>query len=66
MWEKATVHITTLGWSPISSVFDGIRAYWSPEQMEIFVFNLDTHLSRLFQLMRIMRVLSPYSKDELV
>ena len=29
-WEKATVHVSTLGWSAISSVFEGIRAYWTP------------------------------------
>ena len=64
-WETATVHVTTLGWSAISSVFEGIRAYWSPGLRELFVFHLDTHLSRLFQSMKIMRMLSLYSKDEL-
>ena len=64
-WDKATVHMSTLGWSAISSVFEGIRAYWNPDQQELHIFHLDAHLKRLFQSMKIMRMTSPYSKDEL-
>ena len=65
-WDKATVHISALGWSAISAVFEGIRAYWSPEHKELFVFHLEAHLKRLFQSMKIMRMTSPYSPKELV
>ena len=64
-WEKATVHISMLAWSAISAVFEGIRAYWKPENEQLYVFQLDAHLKRLFQSMKIMRMTSPYSKDEL-
>ena len=65
-WDKATVHISALGWTAISSVFEGIRAYWNPEHKELYVFHLDAHLKRLFQSMKIMRMTSPYSHKELV
>ena len=65
-WDKATVHISALGWTAISSVFEGIRAYWNPEHKELYVFHLDAHLKRLFQSMKIMRMTSPYSLEELV
>ncbi len=64
-WEKATVHISMLGWTSISSVFEGIRAYWNPDHQELYVFHLDAHLKRLFQSMKIMRMTSPYSQAEL-
>ena len=64
-WEKATVHVDMLGWSAISSVFEGIRAYWNPEHGELYIFQLDAHLKRLFQSMKIMRMASPFSKGEL-
>ena len=64
-WEEATVHVSLLGWTAISSVFEGIRAYWSADHGELYVFQLDAHLKRLFQSMKIMRMSSPYSKEEL-
>ena len=65
-WEKATVHISTLGWSSISAVFEGIRAYWNPDNKELYIFQLEAHLKRLFQSMKIMRMASGYSCDYLV
>ena len=65
-WDKATVHISALGWTAISSVFEGIRAYWSAGDQDLYVFHLKAHLKRLFQSMKIMRMTSPYSAEELV
>ena len=64
-WDKATVHISQLGWTAISSVFEGIRAYWNKDRQELYVFHLDAHLKRLFQSMKIMRMTAPFSKEEL-
>ena len=50
-WDKATVHASSLGWSAISAVFEGIRAYWSPRNEELYVFHLEAHLKRLAQSM---------------
>jgi len=64
-WENATVHASMLGWSSISMVFEGIRGYWNPDQEQLNVFRLDTHLQRLMRSMKIMRMTSPWSVDEL-
>jgi branched-chain amino acid aminotransferase len=64
-WEKATVHVSMLAWSAISAVFEGIRAYWNPQVEQLYVFQLDAHLKRLSQSMKIMRMTSPKTKEEL-
>ena len=64
-WDQATVHVSMLGWTAISSVFEGIRAYWDSDHQELHIFQLDAHLKRLFQSMKIMRMASPHSKEEL-
>ena len=64
-WDKAVVHASLLGWSAISSVFEGIRAYWNDRQQQLHIFHLDAHLKRLFQSMKIMRMASPFSAEDL-
>ncbi len=64
-WEKATVHISDLAWSAISAVFEGVRGYWNAQEQQLYIFHLDAHLKRLFQSMKIMRMTSPFSKEEL-
>ena len=65
-WDKATVHVSMLGWTAISAVFEGIRAYWDPQGEELRLFHLDAHLKRFFQSMKIMRMTSPFTRNELV
>ena len=64
-WDKATVHISSLAWSAISAVFEGIRGYWNAESKQLYVFHLEAHLKRLLQSMKIMRMTCPYSIEEL-
>ena len=64
-WDRATVHASKLGWTAISMVFQGIRGYWNAEEEQLYIFHLDTHLKRLLQSMRIMRMSSPWSVPEL-
>jgi branched-chain amino acid aminotransferase len=64
-WERATVHASMLGWSAISMVFEGIRGYWNPEKEQLYIFELDAHLKRLSQSMKIMRMTSRWSREEL-
>ena len=65
-WEKATIHASMLGWSAISMVFEGIRGYWNAEHEQLHVFHLDAHLKRLLQSMKLVRMTSPWSHQELV
>jgi len=55
-WEDANVHITSIGWSSVSAVFEGIRGYWNAEQEELYVFRLREHCDRLMRSMRLMRM----------
>src|SRR5690606_30210308 len=54
-WDRATVHVTAIGWSAVGAVFEGIRAYWNPDQEELYVFRLPEHMHRLGQSMKMMR-----------
>jgi len=62
-WEDANVHLTMVGWSAISAVFEGIRAYWSPQREDLYVFRLDEHLKRFQQSIRFMRMKDPYGPE---
>ncbi len=64
-WESATVHLTQVGWTAISAVFEGIRAYWDLQREELNVFRLDAHLKRFAQSMRFMRMEQTYSSQQL-
>lgn len=64
-WESATVHLTMIGWSAISAVFEGIRAYWSPERDDLYVFRLDEHMKRFGQSIRFMRMKDGYGPDRI-
>ncbi|MBI2885754.1 MAG: branched-chain amino acid transaminase [Chloroflexi bacterium] len=64
-WESATVHVTQVGWTAISAVFEGIRAYWNEERQELNVFRLEEHLKRFAQSIRFMRMAQTYSPQQL-
>ena len=64
-WDNAVVHSSTLGWSAISMVFEGIRGYWNAEEEQLNIFHLDLHLHRLLRSMKVMRMTSPWSVAEL-
>jgi branched-chain amino acid aminotransferase len=64
-WEDATIHISELGWSTVGGVFEGIKAYWSEKEGELYVFRLREHLERLHRSMRLTRLPIQWSVDEL-
>ncbi len=64
-WDDAVVHASTLGWSAISMVFEGIRGYWNAEKEQLNIFHLDLHIERLLRSMKVMRMTSPWSVGEL-
>lgn len=64
-WEDATIHVTDLAWSTVGAVFEGIRAYWSDDQQELYVFRLQEHLERLQDSMKLVRLPATYSVDDL-
>lgn len=46
--------------------FEGIRAYWNPDQEQLFLLQAAAHYDRLHRSARILRMDLPYSTDELV
>ncbi len=64
-WNDATVHVTELGWSTVGAVFEGIRAYWNPDQEELYIFQLREHLERLERSMKLVRLPFAYSVESL-
>ena len=53
-WDKATFHISMLGWSSINMVFEGIRAYYNENDDQVYVLHLNEHLNRLTESMKMM------------
>jgi branched-chain amino acid aminotransferase len=62
-WADANVHVTTHALHYGSSVFEGIRAYATPEGPA--VFRLEPHTQRMLNSCKIARIEVPYSADEL-
>lgn len=60
-WDKAQVHVMTHALHYGSSVFEGIRAYDTPNGPAIF--RLQEHIQRLFDSAKIYWMDMPYSKD---
>ena len=63
-WRDATVHVMAHAIHYGSSVFEGIRAYDTPEGAA--VFRLTDHLKRLYMSAKIYDMPIPYTLDELI
>lgn len=64
-WEDATIHVTDIGWSTVGAIFEGIRAYWNPDDEEAYIFRLAEHMKRFEQSMKLVRLNQEYSTDYL-
>ena len=62
-WEDATVHVSAHALHYGSSVFEGIRAYNTPQGAALF--RLHAHTERLMQSARVMRIAHDYDADAL-
>jgi branched-chain amino acid aminotransferase len=58
-WNEATIHLTAVGTAGVSLVYEGICAYWNAAARQLFVFQLDAHLERLAQSIRLIRMKQP-------
>ena len=63
-WAEATVHVSAETVLRGANVFEGMRAYWSAAEKELYIFKNAEHLRRLRQSCKIMRMTVPYSDDE--
>jgi branched-chain amino acid aminotransferase len=64
--EEARVGIMTSGLNYGTGVFEGIRAYWSAEDGELYVFRLLEHCERFLRNARLLLMELPESADRLV
>jgi branched-chain amino acid aminotransferase len=64
-WNDATVHITAMGVATVSLVYEGIRAYWNDATKKMYVFQLDAHMQRLAQSMRLLRMKPQFTPEQL-
>ncbi len=62
-WADATVHVSTHALHYGSSVFEGVRAYATPDGPA--VFRLAEHTKRLLNSCKIARIAAPYSEEQL-
>ncbi|MBZ0279725.1 MAG: branched-chain amino acid transaminase [Anaerolineae bacterium] len=62
-WEDATVHVTAHALHYGSSVFEGVRAYATPQGPA--VFRLEPHTRRLLNSAKIARMEVPYTVEQL-
>jgi branched-chain amino acid aminotransferase len=61
----ANVSIATHALNYGTGIFEGIRAYWNPEQEQLYVFRLRDHFQRMTESCRILRIALPGDPDEL-
>ncbi len=60
------MHVTQIGWTAISAVFEGIRGYWNEGDSQLYLFRLEDHLARLRDSMKLMRMACDFSDEEIV
>ena len=63
--ESAQAHVTAVGRSSAVAIFEGIKAYLSPDGSRLQAFRLDDHLARFCQSARICRLGLPFSPGQL-
>ena len=64
-WDQCVLHGRSAGAFMGSNVFEGVRAYWSTRQDELFVFKHEEHLARLARSMKTVRLEVPYTLPEI-
>jgi branched-chain amino acid aminotransferase len=64
-WEDCKIHTRAPGAAWGVNVFEGVRAYWSPNHKQLRVFRLDDHLHRLAQSARSLRISPSHDGAEL-
>ncbi|HEY8516600.1 MAG TPA: branched-chain amino acid transaminase [Candidatus Binatia bacterium] len=63
--EAATVTVRAKALNYGLGCFGGIRAYWSEEKRELYVFRLEDHVARLLESARILGLEAPATAEEI-
>ena len=62
-YDECRLHVRTQAVALAASVFEGVRAYWNAEQRQLYTFELDRHIGRLRESMKIMRMRTEIPAD---
>jgi branched-chain amino acid aminotransferase len=65
-YKEANVGILTHALNYGSAVFGGLRAYWSKDEEQLFIFRPEDHFKRFLQSAKLMCMELPYSATQLV
>ena len=64
-WAEANVHASSLGWSTMAAVFEGIKAYANPHTGAQWGWQFAEHYQRFAQSMRLQRMRPEFTPVEL-
>ena len=64
-WEKATIHVNSVGHASVAAIFEGIKAYWNEKDEDLYVFRLTEHLQRFLASIKMVRYGFDYTLDDL-
>lgn len=64
--EEAKISVMTHAFNYGTGVFEGIRAYWSATDGQLYIFKAAEHYQRLHRSVRILKITLPYSVTDLV
>lgn len=64
-WKQATVHVSSAVVNSGLGVFEGIRAYWSKERSQLYIFRLKDHVQRLIDSSKVHRMRVGFSKKQI-
>ena len=64
-WEKATIHVNSVGHASVAAIFEGIKAYWNEKDEELYVFRLTEHLRRFLASIKMVRYGFDYTLEDL-
>lgn len=63
--EEATIPVRNHAFLYGTSVFEGIRAYYNPEEDQMYAFRMKEHFERILKSAKIMHMSCPHSVEEL-
>ncbi len=64
-YENAKVGVLTHALNYGTAVFGGVRAYWNKDEHQLFVFRPYDHYKRFLESMKIMRMQTTFTKEDL-
>ncbi len=62
--DKATIPVRTHAFLYGTGVFEGIRAYYNPDEDQMYIFRMKEHYERLLRSSKVMWMRSPHTLDE--